>query len=186
MPVEVCDYNPEWPMLFQSLRDLYIGRLQAVRVPIVSIEHVGSTSVPGLAAKPVLDIDIVVLPEHVPAASTVLESLGFAPLGELGIPDRWAFRSPEDLPVTATYIVLAGSLALRNHLAVRETLRANTRLRDEYSVVKRTVGAWAADIFEYGGGKNDMVQRILSEAGLSQEELTSIAGHIVPGPEVPR
>jgi len=94
----------------------------AAGVPVVAIEHVGSTAVPGLAAKPVIDCDIVVAGPEVPAASAVLAGLGFTPLGELGIPLRWAFREPRRLAGTNTYVVAAGSLSLRNHLAVRDVL----------------------------------------------------------------
>ena len=81
--------------------------------PSAAIEHVGSTSVPGLAAKPVIDCDIVVVRRDVAAASEVLTGLGFQPEGELGIPLRWAFKEPERLAGTNTYIVEAGSLSLR-------------------------------------------------------------------------
>lgn len=159
--------------------------MAAVGVPALAIEHVGSTSVPGLAAKPVIDCDIVVAEENVAAASQVLVSLGFRPLGELGIPQRWAFREPERLAGTATYVIVAGSLALRNHLAVRGTLRADPGLRDQYAAVKKQVGATAADIYEYGRGKNAMVQQILAASGLTDAERASISGNQVPGPEVP-
>ena len=65
--------------------------MAAAGVPVVAIEHVGSTSVPGLAAKPIIDCDIVVREADVVAASNILMSLGFTPLGELGIPQRWAY-----------------------------------------------------------------------------------------------
>ena len=59
--------------------------MAAAGVPVVAIEHVGSTSLPGLAAKPVIDCDIVVAGQDVAAASWALTGLGFQPLGELGI-----------------------------------------------------------------------------------------------------
>lgn len=80
----------------------------------------------------------------------VLEGLGFEHRGELGIPQRWAFWEPDRLIGTNTYVVVAGSLALRNHLAVRDLLRADGVLRAEYRAVKKEVAATAADIFEYG------------------------------------
>lgn len=172
--VEVSEYDPAWPYRFEELRGQYASALRAAGVPFVSIEHVGSTSVPGLAAKPVLDVDIVVEAVNVSAASAVLVGLGFEPRGELGIPQRWAFAEPERLLGTNTYVVVAGSLALRNHLAVRETLRADLRLRDEYGKIKRRVGATAADMDEYVAGKNSILQHILAAAGFSHEELVSI------------
>jgi GrpB-like predicted nucleotidyltransferase (UPF0157 family) len=88
-------------------------------VTVIAIEHVGSTSVPGLAAKPVIDCDIVVRESDVAPGSDVLVSLGFTPEGDLGIPQRWAFREPARLSGTHTYVTVAGSLSLCNHLALR-------------------------------------------------------------------
>jgi GrpB-like predicted nucleotidyltransferase (UPF0157 family) len=178
--IEVCDYDPAWADRFAELREKYEAALHRAGVPVLAIEHVGSTAVPGLFAKPVIDIDIVVSGEHVQEASAALVALGFEPRGELGIPQRWAFYAPERFGITLTYVVVAGSLALRNHLAVRDTLRNNPGLRDEYSAVKREVGARAADIYEYGAGKNTLVQRILEVAGLSEEERGSIDANQVP------
>ena len=79
-------------------------------VVIVAIERVGSTSVPALAAKPVIDVDIVVAHEHVTDAIAAMELAGFRTLGELGIPDRWALDAPTGLPRTNTYVVVDGSL----------------------------------------------------------------------------
>jgi GrpB-like predicted nucleotidyltransferase (UPF0157 family) len=175
--IEVVDYDPAWAGRFGVLRAEYAAALEAAQVPVIAFEHVGSTSVPGLAAKPIIDCDIVVAEQHVGAASEVLVALGFAPRGELGIPQRWAFHEPERLAGTNTYVVVAGSLSLRNHLVVREVLRASPVLRDEYGAVKKRVGAAAKDIYQYGAGKDAMVQRILAEAGLTEHERASIASN---------
>ncbi len=183
----VVDYDAAWPARFEQLRHVYAAAMLAARVPVVSIEHVGSTAVPGLAAKPVLDCDIVVAEPDVAAASDVLAGLGFTPLGELGIPLRWAFKEPERLAPTNTYVVVQGSLSLRNHLAVRDILRVDAGLRDQYAAVKRRVGAVADGIDEYGRGKNAMVQRILATAGLTAAERAAIDANQVPShDEVPR
>jgi GrpB-like predicted nucleotidyltransferase (UPF0157 family) len=178
--IEVRDYEPTWAGRFEELRVEYAGALHDAGVQVVAIEHVGSTSVPGLAAKPVIDVDIVVERSLADSASSVLVNLGFEPRGELGIPDRWAFWEPDRLAGTNTYVVAAGSLALRNHLAVRDTLRADADLRAEYGKLKKRLGTSTADIYEYGAGKNAMVQQILLAAGLSQEELSSIGAIEVP------
>ena len=128
--ITVVDYDPAWPRRFEALRLEYGKAMAEAGVPVVAIEHVGSTSVPGLAAKPVVDCDIIVAEADVSAASDVLVSLGFGPLGELGIPLRWAFKEPSRFPGTNTYVVVDGSLSLRNHLVVRDTLRADADLRE--------------------------------------------------------
>ena len=172
--ITVVEYDPGWPGRFEGLRREYAAAMAAAGAAVVAIEHVGSTSVPGLAGKPVIDCDIVVARADVAAASQVLIGLGFRPEGELGIPLRWAFREPERLAGTNTYVIVDGSLALRNHRAVRDTLRADPVLRDEYAEVKRRIGAVAADIYEYGRGKNATIQRILAAAGLTDDERASI------------
>jgi GrpB-like predicted nucleotidyltransferase (UPF0157 family) len=161
--------------------------MAAAGVPVVAIEHVGSTSVPGLAAKPVIDCDIVVAERDVAAASRALTGLEFKPLGELGIPLRWAFKEPERLAGTNTYVVVAGSLSLRNHLAVRDILRTDPALRQQYAAAKKRAGATAANIDEYGRAKNAIVQKILAAAGLTDAERASIDANQVPShEEMPR
>jgi GrpB-like predicted nucleotidyltransferase (UPF0157 family) len=135
--IVVADYDVAWPRRFGQLRREYATAMAAAGVAVAAIEHVGSTSVPGLAAKPVIDCDIVVARRDVAAGAEVLTGLGFTPLGELGIPLRWAFKEPARLAGTNTYIVVAGSLSLRNHLAVRDILRADPDLRRQYAAVKK-------------------------------------------------
>jgi len=123
--ITVVEYDSAWPEHFEMLRNEYAAAMAGAGVTVVAIEHVGSTSVPGLAAKPIIDCDIVVHEADVVAASNVLMSLGFTPLGELGVPLRWAFKGPARLSGTNTYVIVDGCLSLRNHLAVRDYLRAN-------------------------------------------------------------
>lgn len=178
--IDVREYDPEWPRRFERLRTEYEESMRDAGVPVVSIEHVGSTAVPGLAGKPVVDVDIVVTPEHVSMATAVLVDKGFEPRGEVGIPQRWAFWEPERLLGTNTYVVESGSLALRNHVTFRDTLRSDAALRSEYATIKRIVAATAIDIYEYGSGKNDVIQRILAAGGLSVEELAALGANNVP------
>jgi GrpB-like predicted nucleotidyltransferase (UPF0157 family) len=178
--IEVLPHDPAWAQRFAALREEYAAALAAAGVPVVAIEHVGSTAVPGLAAKPVVDVDVVVAEADVGAACAVLVALGFVPRGERGIPQRWAFHEPPRLAGTNTYVVVDGSLALRNHLAVRDVLRSDAALREEYGAVKLRVGRTAADIHAYGAGKDATVQRLLAAAGLDEAERASIAANQVP------
>ena len=185
--IRVVDYDASWPQRFSALKNEYRAAFARANVAVVAIEHVGSTSVPGLAAKPIIDCDIIVTAEQVAPASDVLAGLGFRPLGELGIPQRWAFKEPPRLTGTNTYLIVEGSLALRNHLRLRDTLRTNVELRDRYGAVKKRVGATAGSIEEYGRGKNAMIQQILRAAGLSDDERRVIDAAQVPTrEEVPR
>jgi GrpB-like predicted nucleotidyltransferase (UPF0157 family) len=185
--ITVCDYDPVWPDRFEALRKEYAAAFAIAKVPVVAIEHVGSTSVPGLAAKPVIDCDIVVAAEDVPVATDVLIGLGFSPEGTLGVPERWAFKEPKRLAGTNTYVIVDGCLSLRNHRAVRDTLRARPELRDRYAAVKQRVAMTARNIEEYGKGKNAVIQEILTAAGLTDAERAAIDANQVPSlDEVPR
>jgi GrpB-like predicted nucleotidyltransferase (UPF0157 family) len=95
----------------------------------------------------------------------VLVSLGFTPRGELGRPGRRAFREPERLRATNTCVLVDGCAALRNHLAVRDVLRADAALRAEYAAVKRAAGAGTSDLDEYTARKSAVVRKILAAAG---------------------
>ena len=177
--ITVVDYDPAWPDRFEALRREYAAAFARAGVAVAAIEHVGSTSVPGLAAKPVIDCDLVIRPPDLPAATDVLIALGFEPLGELGIPQRWAFDEPR-LAGTNTYLVVAGSLSLRNHLGVRDTLRVRPDLRDRYGALKQQLAETAADLEQYGRGKNALIQEILAVAGLTEAERRTIDSAQVP------
>ena len=177
--IVVVDADPAWPGQFDALGTRL--RRALAGVPIVAIEHVGSTAVPGLAAKPVIDIDIVVDAEQVEAASAALERIGYLPLGELGIPDRWAFEAPSRVPATHTYVTIDGCLALRNHLAVRDVLRADPILRNEYGALKRHLAATVDDMDSYVDGKSNHVQRILEAAELDEADRERIRSANHPG-----
>jgi len=137
---------------------------------VLAIEHVGSTSVPGLAAKPVIDLDIVVRADGVAGASAALECIGYTPLGEMGVPQRWAFGRPADSVAHNLYVTVDGSLSLRNHLGLRDMLRADPDLRDRYGAVKFALAEQTDDIEVYIDGKTDIVLEILARAGIDQDE----------------
>ena len=185
--IAVVDYDPTWPDRFEELRAEYFAAMAAASVPVMTIEHVGSTSVPGLAAKPVIDCDIVVREAKVQAASEVMAELGFTPLGELGVRLRWAFKEHARLEGTNTYVIVDGCLSLRNHLAVRDVLRADKGLRDEYAALKKRVSRQAANIDDYGLLKTRVVLKILGAAGLAESDVASIAANQIPThEELPR
>ena len=174
----VVPYDPEWPHRFARIRAVLETALAGVEV--LSIEHVGSTSVPGLAAKPVLDIDIVVNAHSVEAASAALGRLGYEALGEMGVAERWAFRQP-GAPLSQhlaarhnLYVTVEGSLSVRNHRALRDTLRGDAALRDRYGAVKLALAERTDDIDEYIDGKTDMVLEILRRGGIAPHELAEL------------
>ena len=168
----VVPYDPEWPARFASIETVLKEAL--IDVPVLAIEHVGSTSVPGLAAKPVIDIDVVARRDTVPAAIAALEAIGYRHIGDLDVPDREAFRAPTGAPRQNTYVTVEGCLSLRNHLGVRDVLRVRPDLRDEYGAVKLALADQTDDVDVYVDGKTDLVLKILSEVGLQPHEMREL------------
>ncbi|MBT2504231.1 GrpB family protein [Curtobacterium sp. ISL-83] len=173
--IEVVEYQPSWSARFSELRAAYGPALRAAGVGYRSIEHVGSTSVPGLAAKPIIDVDVVVEAADAEPASRALAHIGFEARGDLDVPGRIAFFTPERFAPSNTYVMTDGSLALRNHLAVRDVLRADSALRDEYAAAKRQAAISAGNPGEYLVLKSGVLDRILCLAGLSAEERAQVA-----------
>lgn len=169
MPVEVVPYREEWPAQFAVVAQELQRAL--VAVPSASVEHVGSTSVPGLAATPIIDIDVVVASGDTQAAIAALQGLGYVHRGDLGVAGREAFRAPNGEPRRNVYICEAGTLNVRNHLAVRDVLRRRDDLRDEYAAVKNALAADPdMDIGRYISGKSDVLQRVLAASSLVTDE----------------
>lgn len=122
----VHPHDPAWTDWFTELR----RRLRpCLHVGATSIEHVGSTAVPGLAAKPVVDIDIVTGPGGLDAVREVLNGLGYRHVGDQGVPGREVFKLTDasleaDLPRHHLYVCEEGSAALRSHRMFRDYLRS--------------------------------------------------------------
>ena len=174
-PIEVVAWSASWSVLFAGLADDL--RAALADIPGARVEHVGSTSVPGLAAKPVLDVDIVVDRAHVAAAVAALAAVGYVHRGDLGVTGRQAFLAPDTAPRRHVYICESGTLNLRNHLAVRDVLRRRPDLRHEYAAVKLALAADPAmDIDAYLAGKTAVLQKVLAESDLTTEELAQIRG----------
>jgi GrpB-like predicted nucleotidyltransferase (UPF0157 family) len=171
--IVVVDYDPAWPALFEQLRSKVWSVLGDVAL---SIEHVGSTSVPGLAAKPIIDLSVVVPSEReIPLAVERLASLGYQHLGNLGIVGREAFRRPPGSPAHNLYVCPQDSLGLRNHLAVRDHLRTHPKTAQAYGELKRRLAAeFPDDIESYVDGKTELLIGILRESGLSGDRLDDI------------
>jgi GrpB-like predicted nucleotidyltransferase (UPF0157 family) len=162
-PVVIVDYDPSWPATFQRLRD----RLAATLGPLaVAIEHVGSTAVPGLAAKPIIDLDVVIADRaDLPAVIQRLQPLGYHHEGDLGVPGRQAFTTPAGAPPHHLYVCAVGAAALDRHLAFRDALRADPAAAGAYGDLKRSLAARLShDRVAYTEAKSAFVERVLGQA----------------------
>jgi GrpB-like predicted nucleotidyltransferase (UPF0157 family) len=131
----IQDYDPSRPDAFSKFAT---GINAALGSLIVTVEHIGSTAVPGLAAKPIIDLDVVLASStDLAEAIRLLARIGYGHEGDLGIAGREAFRSPDGEPRHHLYVLIDGADELRRHLAFRDALRADDGLRDRYATLKR-------------------------------------------------
>lgn len=148
-PVVLQPYDPAWPATFAALA----ARVEAALRPLAPvIEHVGSTAVPGLAAKPVIDLDVLLPVEAHAAATARLATLGYVAQGEKGVPGRFAFGWPPGEPRHHLYLGAPDAPGIRDHLRLRDALRADPALRDAYAAAK------AAAVVESGGDRDRYLQ----------------------------
>src|SRR5580692_4218731 len=158
-PVIVLDYDSNWPEFFQSLRKRIADVLGDLAV---AIEHVGSTAVPGLAAKPIIDIDVLLTSESMlPEAIERLARLGYVHQGDLGIPEREAFLTPAGAPAHHLYVCPLHSRDFQRHVGFRDYLRAHPTEAKAYGDLKKALAAQFRDDREaYMAGKDDLVKEL--------------------------
>jgi GrpB-like predicted nucleotidyltransferase (UPF0157 family) len=170
--MQLVEYDPTWPATFSQIRDRVWHEISDIAV---TIEHVGSTAVPGLAGKPVIDIDVVI-PLHAKVMTIIgrLARLGYVHQGDLGVQDREAFKSPAGAPAHHLYVCRRGSVALRNHLTLRDHLRQHHEDAVAYAALKRTLAAECTDVDSYTRKKTDFILSILQRYSFSAAELDLI------------
>jgi GrpB-like predicted nucleotidyltransferase (UPF0157 family) len=171
--VLVVDYDPLWPSAFECLR---ANVWQVLQDFAISVEHVGSTAVPGLAAKPIIDMTVVVATDtDVLRAIAQLATLGYRHQGNLGIEGREAFNNPPGLCPHHLYLCRQGSTGLRNHVSIRDYLRSDLERAKAYGELKKRLAQqYPHDIDAYIDGKTDFILGVLAKVGMSDNELQSI------------
>jgi GrpB-like predicted nucleotidyltransferase (UPF0157 family) len=162
--VKLVPSTPEWITLFHTER----ARLQqALGADALDIQHIGSTAVPGLAAKPILDLGIAVAADTVAAACIPrLTALGYAYRGYRG-PDQGYFfdRGCEQHLTHYLHMLTLRDPGWWNYLRFRDYLRAHPAARDAYLRLKQELAAqYAADRAAYSAAKATFVQQILAVA----------------------
>jgi len=159
-PVLIEEYDSSWPARFAEIA----GRAQAALGDIVlRVEHIGSTAVPGLAAKPIIDLDVVLKSAaDLPTAIERLAVLGYVHEGDLGITGREAFRCPRGESQHHLYVLAEGAAELQRHLTFRDRLRANPLTRDQYARLKQLSAAGVRERREYTESKSAFVRELLA------------------------
>ena len=180
----VEDYNPQWAKDFEALKAVYEKQLADIHCQII---HVGSTSVEGLAAKPIIDVDIVVkTQEDIQKCIHRLEQLGYVHAGQRGIQGRESFdRTDERVPYYEIdkkwrdhhlYVCMEGIDALTNHLKLKAFLQSNPEAVKAYSELKKELAKkYPHDIDSYIAEKTELIVGFLEKAGMDKEVLKSIS-----------
>lgn len=166
-PVRIADYDTEWPARYESER----ARLTDVVGPMVAqIEHVGSTSVPGLPAKPTIDMMVALRNlADVEGCIAPLEAIGYTYTYVLAFgPPGWHYFSRRDPAIDLGYhihITEVGTDFWRKHLAFRDYLRTHPDTAAEYAALKRGLaGEHGEDRIGYATAKTEFVQAVVRRA----------------------
>jgi len=164
----VMPYDPAWPLRFAE----EAARLkEALGDNCIEIYHVGSTAVPGLAAKPVLDIVPVVKDLYkVQESKGALEALGYESKGEYGIPCRRFFTKQQGMVRTHNvHVYEKGFAEIERLVKFRDWLRSHPADREAYSALKRDLASrYVDDIASYSQGKDLFVLAIDKKAGFDK------------------
>jgi len=171
MKIDMVPHDPEWRQEFQQEAEQITAALGSA---VVTVHHMGSTAIPTIYAKPVIDLLLVV--QSVAALDekqTAMEALGYEALGEFGIPERRYFRRNNALG-DRTHQVHAfenGSPQITRHLAFRDYIIAHPETAQEYSDLKRELAAqYPNDIEAYMDGKDEFIQEIDQRVAALRQE----------------
>lgn len=160
----VTEYNPDWPQMFQQEMKK-IERILGDNC--VAVCHIGSTSVPGLAAKPIIDMmPIVKELAAADAVSAEFEKIGYEYLGEFGIPGRRYLRKGGDERTHQIHIFARTDRKnIERHLALRDYLRTHPEAREAYGKLKKQLAEkYPYDIDGYCDGKDAFVRELEQRA----------------------
>ena len=164
--VVVEKWNPKWKDEFERIVDS-LG--EDVIYNSVKIEHIGSTSVEGLSAKPIIDLDIVIENDKFEIIKRLLNDKGYKHEGDLGIEGREAFSysGKEELMTHHLYVCTKDSEELFKHITFRDFLKNNPALASEYSKVKEQAAVlYPDDIDKYMEFKSEIIEKIYKRCGL--------------------
>ena len=165
--VTVLPYDVSWADDFEKIKSEIEGALGDL---IVGVEHVGSTAVFGLSAKPCIDIDVIIRDYTVfDRVTRALETIGYYHEGDLGIAGREAFgyTDKSHLKKHHLYVCPEDSEELRRHTTFRDFLRANPEAAEEYGRVKREAASlYPDDIDKYIEYKAPCIEAIYRRCGL--------------------
>lgn len=165
-PPVIVTYNAEWPLRFEAEASRIREALGAIAV---RVEHVGSTAVPGLAAKDTLDIQISVPRMDRSLYEGPLEALGYTSVWDVATEEHHFFGRPyETRPrLFNVHVCPVGSEWERRHIAFRDYLRANPDAAARYEKFKKEIAPKFSDTLEYAYAKEDFIRNMEREARIN-------------------
>jgi GrpB-like predicted nucleotidyltransferase (UPF0157 family) len=164
--VKIVPYNTAWPDLFEQEANLI---RQVLGNNCIDVHHIGSTAVPGLSAKPIIDIlpvvrDILKVDEVIQD----MQKLGYVSLGEHGIPCRRFFHKGTNPRTHHVHIFEVGNPQIAKHIKFRDWMRQHDRDRESYEKLKINLAEkFSHDRLSYSLGKNAFIAEIDTKAGLA-------------------
>lgn len=161
--VELVPYDDEWPRQFETAAE-WLREL--LRDKVVAIDHIGSTSIPGMLAKALIDIDVTLRDlQAVASASETLLSAGFEPRGNHYDDDMWAFLSKSATPSLRVYLSPPDNTTHRDRLLFRDLLRRHPDLAAQYAELKcKLAKEFPYDGDRYTAEKTEFVWRVVERA----------------------
>ncbi|MFC1920743.1 GrpB family protein [Chloroflexota bacterium] len=163
----VEEYNPEWPNWFEEIIT-FLG--ESISKACLRIEHIGSTSVPGMTAKPIIDLILVIEPQRFTEIKGLLEERGYYHNGDQGIKDREVFNLENEdvknsLPLHHLYVCPKDSEELIRETAFREFLKRSPKYIKRLSKLKWSLAEeFNNDRDAYIAGKADLCREITEKA----------------------
>jgi GrpB-like predicted nucleotidyltransferase (UPF0157 family) len=163
--IVVVPYDSSWPLKFErASQDV----ATALGSNLLAIHHIGSTSIPGLCAKPVIDMLVVVAElSRVDQRSNDMQALGYQAIGDFGIEGRRYFRRDDSSGrrTDQVHAFAEASPQIHRHLAFRDFLRSHPSIADQYGELKqRLAAAHPHDMEAYMDGKDDFIRQMQSRA----------------------
>lgn len=172
-PIQIIPYDKNWPALFAQEA---IKIKKALGENCLDVHHIGSTSIPGLAAKPIIDIipvvkNILTVEDHIGQ----VEELGYEARGEYGIPFRRFFQKGQERRTHHLHIYEEGNPEIDRHLKFKEYMIHNPDALQEYAQLKIGLAAqFANDPLKYGLGKEQFIEDIDDKAGFDGVRMVQV------------
>ena len=167
MGIKITEYDLAWPEQFEAARALIRA---ACGDRVLTIEHIGSTAVPGLAAKPTIDIVAGVrsVEADAPAVAEAMRPHGYVPM-DTGMTGRlFLHREVDGQRTHHLHVVPEGELPEFNELLLRDWLRGHPVDAERYGTLKKRLAAELTDGFEYTKAKTDLIQELVDAARLAR------------------